>query len=77
MSAAPSIRPARSNVLVSVGKPQPITDVIRGKTVERVLKTAEQMLLRFTDGTEVRVGWFDETGRVPGVPMIDDVRRWK
>jgi hypothetical protein len=67
----------RSHVIVAEGKPAPISDHLRGRTVERLLSTKEQLLIRCTDGTEVRVSWRDLSGRMIGTPFLDDVRRWK
>lgn len=67
----------KSNVVVREGKPQPITAQLKGKRIERLIATDAQLLIRCTDGTEVRVSWRDERGRMQGTPYLDDVRRWK
>lgn len=67
----------RSHLIVTEGKPAPISDQLKGRTVERVLSTAGQLLVQCTDGYEVRIAWRDLKGRVTGAPMLDDVRRWK
>ena len=66
-----------SRVVVNESKPQPLSDLIRGKAVQRMLTTHEQLLIRFTDGTEIRMSWRDDNGRMVGTPFLDDVRRWK
>ena len=67
----------KSNVIVRDGKPGPLSDVLRGRVIQRVLTTQEQLLIRTEDGAELRVSWRDEKGRMIGTPVLDDVRRWK
>lgn len=67
----------RSHVIVREGKPQPLTDQLRGRVVDRLLSTADCLLIRCTDGTEVRISWRDETGRLAGIPYLEEVRRWR
>lgn len=44
---------------------------ITGKTVEHVAKTDRLLVIRFTDGCEVRVAWVDGNGEpVKGEPAI-------
>lgn len=67
----------KSNVIVREGKSAPISEQLKGRKLERLLSTSEQLLIRCTDGTEVRVSWRDGQGRMVGTPYLDDVRRWK
>ncbi|MBA3563077.1 MAG: hypothetical protein H0W33_03530 [Gammaproteobacteria bacterium] len=67
----------RSNVIVREGRPQPVSAQLRGKQIERLLSTPAQLLIRCTDGTEVRMSWRDEHGAMIGTPCLDDVRSWR
>ena len=73
----PKIAIRKSNVIVTEGKPQPMTDMLKGRTIERVLRTSNQLLIRCADGFEVRVSWRDDLGRMVGTPIVDEVRQWK
>jgi len=66
----------RSHVIVAEGKPAPISDQLAGRKIARLLSTADCLLIRCTDGTEVRIGWRDDSGRRQGRPYLEDVRRW-
>lgn len=72
-----ALRLSESHVLIREGKPAPLTDALHGRKIERCISTAGQLLIRCTDGTEVRVSWRNEKGQISGAPMLDDVRRWK
>lgn len=76
-AASANLALKRSHVIVSEGKPQPISDTLRGRPVERLVATGKQLLIRTTDGMEVRISWRDRLGRMQGTPILDDVRRWK
>jgi hypothetical protein len=70
----------RSHVIVPRPEaPAPISDVIRGARVEAVLRTAEFLLIRLEDGREVRIGWHSpaDGSRLSGLPMVEEVRRFK
>lgn len=78
MTRVARLNPDRqSHVIVREGKPAPISDVLRGRTVDRLLATSSQLLIRCTDGCEVRISWRNEAGHMQGTPYLDDVRRWK
>ena len=76
----PNVRltPRRSNLIIGrPDAPTPIGDVLRGRTVEATLRTEEFLLIRCTDGVEIRIAWLDENGKRKGVPVVADVRTWK
>ncbi len=77
MSQATEIGVRRSNVIVSSARPGAISEAVRGRQIESVLSTDEQVLLQFSDGMEIRIGFYDDGRRVSGKPMLDDVRRWR
>jgi len=67
----------RKRVFIREGRPAPISDQLKGKSIERLLSTETQLLIRCTDGTEVRISWRNEQGLMVGVPYLDDVGRFK
>lgn len=67
----------RSNVLIRQGRQATISEQLKGRTIEGLLATGQQLLIRTTDGHEVRISWRDDAGRMQGVPLLDDVKRWK
>lgn len=63
----------RRATFIREGLPEPITDMLKGKTVERVLTTGQHLLIRFTDRTEARITWRDLRGDVLwGKPQLDE-----
>lgn len=70
------VRP-HSRTIIREDLPQPVTDVLKGRVIERLLRVDAQLLIRCTDGTEVRLSWRNEHGRAQGTPYLDDVGSWK
>jgi len=70
------IRP-HSRTIIREDQPQPVTDALKGRVVERLLRVGPQLLIRCADGTEVRLSWRDERGRAQGTPYLDNVGCWR
>lgn len=66
-----------TRTIIREDRPQPVTDVLKGRVIERLLSVDTQLLIRCTDGTEVRLSWRDERGRAQGTPYLDEVGRWR
>ncbi len=49
-----------------------ITSFIQGRTLECALKDGQWLILRFTDGHEVKIGWQDASGnQLKGEPFTE------
>lgn len=74
VEAAIELKLPRRSTFIREGAPQPITDLLKGKTVERFLTTGTHLLIRFTDRTEARISWREWGGRATiGKPQLDEM----
>jgi len=51
-----------------------ITSFVQGKTLECALKDGTFLILQFTDGHEMRIGWQDTHGnQLKGEPFVENL----
>ena len=70
---------APSRVLVTGTQRGPIGEALHGKVIDNALTLHDGgLLIRCTDGTEVKIIWQDPEGvKVTGKALLQEVRRWR